>query len=138
MQVRRKAPHELDLSSIDLPEHNNVIDYGLPPLQLAASHRRYLVTLSKHISDWVRHACRCPMKGQRSVFTAGLTSMLPLVCSKTLHACIAQAQNMDYYIRPIEMQYPAAADLLGQLLYLDPLQRLSAAQALQHAWFHQT
>ena len=77
------------------------------------------------------------MKRLRSVFTTGLTGMLTITSWATSRVCLLQAQVMEHCIRPIEQQYPAAADLLRQLLYLDPLARPSAAQALQHAWFHQ-
>ena len=133
--MRRKAPHELDLRSLSLAERTSGIDYGN---QLDASDMQYHETLSKHVSAWVRHACPCPIKRQCSVFTAGLASILPLICSATSYAWPLQAQDMEHCIRAIEKQYPAAADLLRQLLYLDPLARPSAAQALQHAWFHQT
>ncbi len=45
-------------------------------------------------------------------------SMLPLICSATSHAWPLQAQDIEHCVTPIEMQYPAAADLLRQLLYL--------------------
>ena len=136
--MRRKAPHELDLGSLSLSERTSGIDYGLQLNQLDASGMQHRETLSKHVSAWGRHARIGPIKRQRSVFTAGLTSILALICSATSHAWPLQVQDMEHCIRPTEKQYPPAADLLRQLLYLNPLARPSAAQALQHAWFHQT
>ena len=106
--------------------------------QLAVAQVHHRAILFKHISAWMRHAGICPMKHLCPVFTAGLTSMLPLIRSVTSHAWFLQAQDIEHCIRPIKLQYPIAADLLRQLLYLDPLQRPSAAQALQHTWFCQT
>ena len=137
--MRKKAPHEVDLGSLILPERSSGIDYGLPPSQLDAVDKHYRAVLIKHISAWVRHAGTWPVKRWRSLmFTADLTGVLTATCWVAFPAWLLQAQDLEHCIRPIEKQYPAAADLRRQLLYLDPLARSIAAQALQHAWFHQT
>ncbi len=138
LQVRPKAPHQLNLRSMSLLHGSSGLHYGMHPSQLAVAQVHHRAILFKHISAWVRHAGICPVKHLCPVFTAGLTSMLPLIRSVTSHAWFLQAQDIEHCIRPIEMQYPVAADLLRQLLYLDPLQRPSAAQGLQHTWFCQT
>ena len=54
--MRKKAPHEVDLGSLSLPERSSGIDYGMHPSQQDAVKTRYRAVLLKHMSAWVRHA----------------------------------------------------------------------------------